>query len=119
MNKKIIIGAIVGIFIIGAAIMIKKNQKTETSIYDRLPKPASQQTNNTKVNQKVNNSNLCDSACANYNLRCTSLVPNAGEDLFNQAMADCLKACSQWSETQAQCVLNAPDCESITDKCKI
>jgi hypothetical protein len=121
MNKKIVIGVGVGVIIVivGVSIMMTKNQKVEKIPEINIPQSESQQTKNKQNSPIINSSSLCESACANYNLRCISLVPNANQELFNQAMMDCLNECAKWNDAKTQCILDAQDCESITDICKM
>ncbi len=64
----------------------------------------------------VNDSD-CDAACGNYIMQCLTLVPNATQQLFDEGYQSCLSECSKWNESKIDCMINAFDCESMTDVC--
>jgi len=59
----------------------------------------------------------CESPCRNYIHKCLSLVPNASEELFSQGLESCMKECRSWSDTKNKCILNAPNCQDMTEVC--
>ncbi len=61
--------------------------------------------------------NDCEMACSNYSIKCLSLVPNASQELYNEGLLSCMNECKKWSGDKTSCMLNAIDCESMTNVC--
>lgn len=66
--------------------------------------------------EKIAN-NDCESACGNYVSLCLTLVPNAGQELFDEGYSACVDDCANWEENKTQCILTSFNCESMTDTC--
>lgn len=69
-----------------------------------------------KANEAGNNDD-CQFACVNYTSKCLTLVPNANEALLNDGLMSCMGECNSWSEQKTNCILNAHNCESMSDIC--
>lgn len=61
--------------------------------------------------------NDCESACTNYVNKCLTLVPNATQALFQEGLGSCVKDCAKWNMQKVDCMINAFDCESMTNVC--
>lgn len=61
--------------------------------------------------------NDCQAACNNYVGKCLTLVPNAGQELFNEGLSSCLKECSGWETAKINCMSSAADCPAMTETC--
>jgi hypothetical protein len=61
--------------------------------------------------------NDCEMACSNYSIKCLSLVPNASQDLYDQGLLSCMNECKKWNNNKTSCILEALDCESMTNVC--
>ncbi len=59
----------------------------------------------------------CQLSCANYTNKCLTLVPNADKNLFDQGMASCMSDCLKWDNKKIECMINAVDCQSMTEIC--
>ncbi len=62
-------------------------------------------------------SNDCEAACGRYVTACLTLVPNATEALFEDGYNSCLGECTKWNLQKIDCMINAFDCESMTEVC--
>jgi len=69
-----------------------------------------------RVNEPVAG-NDCTAACENYVNKCLTLVPGAGETLFQQGRDSCMEACAQWTGEKTGCIATAASCEPMTDVC--
>ncbi len=63
------------------------------------------------------NASECEAACGSYAGKCLTLVPNATEALFQEGMNSCMKECAGWNAQKTDCMINAFDCESMTNVC--
>lgn len=61
--------------------------------------------------------NDCEAACNKYVIACLTFVPNATADLFAEGYESCLGECKKWDNTKVNCMINAFDCEAMTDVC--
>ena len=61
--------------------------------------------------------NDCEAACNNYVNQCLTLVPNATQALFQEGFDSCIQECAGWNETMTRCMIQASNCESMTDVC--
>ncbi|MDD5751206.1 MAG: hypothetical protein PHS73_01655 [Candidatus Peribacteraceae bacterium] len=61
--------------------------------------------------------NNCAAACENYVRKCLTLVPGAGETLFQQGRDSCMEECAQWTDKKTDCIATAAGCEPMTDVC--
>lgn len=59
----------------------------------------------------------CEAACGSYVMKCLTLVPNATEALFEDGLNSCMKECAGWDNNKVGCMINAFDCEAMTDVC--
>ncbi|HOX29917.1 MAG TPA: hypothetical protein P5080_02120 [Candidatus Paceibacterota bacterium] len=59
----------------------------------------------------------CQMACMNYAIKCLTLVPNASDQLLDEGRESCGKECSKWNSEKIDCMINAADCESMTNIC--
>jgi len=129
MNKKILVIltlALVVILISFSVIKIK-NDKTRNIDSNQSPKSLKESGYNKyneygkeeKIDISVdsNNSSLCENACANYILKCMDFDPNTSPELIAQSINECMKECAKWDNTKKKCVLDAIDCESMTNVC--
>jgi hypothetical protein len=66
---------------------------------------------------KINSSNDCEMACSNYSIKCLSLVPNASQELYNEGLLSCINECKKWDGNKTGCMINAIDCEAMTNVC--
>ena len=62
-------------------------------------------------------SNDCEMACSNYSVKCLSLVPNASQELYNEGLLSCMNECKKWDGKKTSCMIEAIDCESMTNVC--
>lgn len=129
MNKKILVIltlALVVILISFSVIKIK-NDKTRNINPNQSPESLEESGYNKyneyskeeKIDISVdsNNSSLCENACANYILKCMDFDPNTSPELIAQSINECMKECAKWDNTKKKCVLDAIDCESMTNVC--
>lgn len=72
---------------------------------------------NTPDVKEASNGNDCEMACSNYSVKCLSLVPNASQELYNEGLMSCINECKKWDDNKTSCILNAIDCESMTNVC--
>ena len=63
------------------------------------------------------NSSECEAACGSYVGKCLILVPNASEALFQQGQSSCEAECANWNDSKVDCMINAFDCEAMTNVC--
>ncbi len=63
------------------------------------------------------NASECEAACGSYVGKCLTLVPNATEALFQEGTDSCMKECAGWNAQKVDCMINAFDCESMTNVC--
>lgn len=61
--------------------------------------------------------NDCEAACGKYVSACLILVPNATEALFNEGFDSCLVECANWNAQKVECMINAFNCEAMTETC--
>lgn len=61
--------------------------------------------------------NDCEAACNKYVIACLTLVPNASASLFDEGYESCLGECQKWNPNKVDCMINAFDCEAMTDVC--
>ncbi|MDD3897279.1 MAG: hypothetical protein PHU04_05605 [Candidatus Peribacteraceae bacterium] len=61
--------------------------------------------------------NDCEAACGNYVNTCLTLVPGAGQALFQEGLTSCMEECAGWDEQKTACMASAADCESMTNIC--
>lgn len=59
----------------------------------------------------------CEAACGRYTSACLTLVPNASEALFEEGYNSCLTECNSWNTQKIDCMINAFDCQSMTEIC--
>jgi len=60
----------------------------------------------------------CEAACGSYVGKCLTLVPNASEALFSEGLKSCMQECSgNWDTKKVDCMVNAFDCEAMTNVC--
>ncbi len=59
----------------------------------------------------------CQFACANYVVKCLTLVPNASKDLLDEGLNSCMSECQRWNSQKTGCMIEAIDCESMTNVC--
>jgi len=59
----------------------------------------------------------CQMACMNYAIKCLTLVPNASDQLLDEGRESCGKECADWNNEKIDCMINAIDCESMTNVC--
>jgi hypothetical protein len=53
----------------------------------------------------------------NYAIKCLTLVPNASDQLLDEGRESCGKECADWNNEKIDCMINAIDCESMTNVC--
>lgn len=70
-----------------------------------------------RVNEPAQAGNNCAAACENYVSKCLTLVPGAGETLFQQGRDSCMEECAQWTNEKTGCIETAASCEPMTDVC--
>lgn len=63
------------------------------------------------------NANDCEAACGSYAGKCLTLVPNLTEAMLNDGMKSCMEECASWDAQKTDCMINAFDCESMTNVC--
>lgn len=63
------------------------------------------------------NADKCESACGNYVGKCLTLVPNATPALFEEGQTFCESECAGWVDDKVDCIVNAFDCEAMTNVC--
>ena len=63
------------------------------------------------------NASECEVACGSYTGKCLTLVPNLTEAMLNDGMNSCMKECASWDNSKVDCMINAFDCESMTNVC--
>lgn len=63
------------------------------------------------------NASECEAACGSYVGKCLTLVPNATEALFADGLNSCIEECAGWGASKVDCMINAFDCESMTNVC--
>jgi len=63
------------------------------------------------------NASECEAACGSYAGKCLTLVPNATEAIYKDGMDSCMKECASWNAQKVDCMINAFDCESMTNVC--
>lgn len=61
--------------------------------------------------------NDCEAACGSYVSKCLTLVPNATQALFEEGMTSCQSECAKWNTQKVDCMINAFDCEAMTNVC--
>ncbi len=61
--------------------------------------------------------NDCEAACGSYVGKCLTLVPNATQALFAEGQTSCESECAKWSSNKVACMVNALDCEAMTNVC--
>jgi hypothetical protein len=59
----------------------------------------------------------CEAACGKYVSACLTLVPNASEILFNDGYDSCLGECAKWNDSKVDCMINAFNCQAMTETC--
>lgn len=59
----------------------------------------------------------CQMACANYVVKCLTLVPNASKELLDEGLYSCIGECQKWNNEKIDCMIGALDCESMTNIC--
>lgn len=69
-----------------------------------------------RVNEPAAGNN-CEAACENYVNKCLTLVPGAGETLFQQGRDSCMEVCAEWTSEKIDCIATAASCEPMTDVC--
>lgn len=63
------------------------------------------------------NAGECEAACGSYVSKCLTLVPNATPALFAEGQSSCEAECAGWNTGKIDCIINAFDCEAMTDIC--
>lgn len=63
------------------------------------------------------NASECEAACGSYTGKCLTLVPNLTEATLNDGMNSCMKECAGWNDNKVDCMINAFDCEAMTNVC--
>lgn len=63
------------------------------------------------------NASECEAACGSYVGKCLTLVPNATPALFAEGQSSCEAECAGWSDSKVDCMINAFDCEAMTNVC--
>lgn len=123
-NKKTIIiisAVIIAVGLVSFLVIGMKNKnensvQTENNKTENVTKP-SKATDEKSKTSPFGNQSLCETACANYVMKCISLVPNADSNLINESISSCYNECQKWNNEKANCILNALDCESMTNVC--
>jgi len=64
-----------------------------------------------------NAANECEAACGSYVGKCLTLVPNATPELFDDGLSSCMSECADWDSQKVDCMINAFDCEAMTNGC--
>ena len=129
MNKKllVILTLALVVILISFSVIKIKNDKTRNINPNQSPESLEESGYNKyneygkeeKIDISVdsNNSSLCENACANYILKCMDFDPNTSPELIAQSINECMKECAKWDNTKKKCVLDAIDCESMTNVC--
>ena len=129
MNKKllVILTLVLVVILISFSVIKIKNDKTRNINPNQSPESLEESGYNKyneyskeeKIDISVdsNNSSLCENACANYILKCMDFDPNTSPELIAQSINECMKECAKWDNTKKKCVLDAIDCESMTNVC--
>lgn len=63
------------------------------------------------------NASECEAACGSYVGKCLTLVPNATPALFEEGQSSCMVECANWDAGKVDCMINAFDCEAMTNIC--
>ncbi len=63
------------------------------------------------------NTTDCEAACGSYVSKCLTLVPNATPALFDEGLVSCMAECAGWNIQKVDCMINAFDCEAMTNVC--
>lgn len=63
------------------------------------------------------NASECEAACGSYVGKCLTLVPNATQALFEEGQTSCELECENWNQSKVDCMINAFDCEAMTNIC--
>ena len=67
--------------------------------------------------EPINPSNDCEAACGSYVGKCLTLLQNATEALYKEGMDSCQEDCAKWNAQKVDCMINAFDCEAMTNIC--
>jgi len=131
MNKKLLVISTLALLVILISFSVIfnkiKNDKTRNIDSNQSPESLEESDYNKyneygkeeKIKNSVdsNNSGLCENACANYTLKCMNLTPDLKQEIIAQSINECMKECAKWNSTKKKCVLDAIDCESMTNVC--
>jgi len=91
---------------------ISKNQ--EDAVYNKSNEYNKKDNTDISVGS---NTSLCENACANYYVKCMTFNPDLKPELVAQSINECIKECTKWNDKKKNCILEAIDCESMTDVC--
>lgn len=130
MNKKIlvILASILLVILISSFVFLNKIKNNEKQNINSNQNPKIQEDaeynkyNEHNKEEKTDisvgsNTSLCENACANYVLKCMNLDPNLKPELIADSVNECMKECAKWDNKKKNCILEAIDCESMTDVC--
>jgi len=126
MNKKLLIILILVLLVILISffIFLNKTKNSETQNVNSIKKQNQEDGRYNTYNKKEktdisvgSNTSLCENACANYVLKCMNLDPNLKPELIADSVNECMKECAKWDDKKKNCILEAIDCESMTDVC--
>ena len=130
MNKKllVILTSVLLVILISSFVFVNKikddkNRNTGSSQISKNQEDAVYNKSN-EYNKKDNtdisvgsNTSLCENACANYYVKCMTFNPDLKPELMAQYINECIKECTMWDDKKKNCILEAVDCESMTDVC--
>ncbi len=130
MNKKllVILTSVLLVILISSFVFVNKikddkNRNTGSSQISKNQEDAVYNKSN-EYNKKDNtdisvgsNTSLCENACANYYVKCMTFNPDLKPELVAQSINECIKECTKWNDKKKNCILEAIDCESMTDVC--
>lgn len=128
MNKKllVILTSALLVILILSFIFLNKIKNDETKNIDSIQSPKNQEdasyNKSNEYNNKTDisvgsNTSLCENACANYYGKCMTFNPDLKPELMAQYINECIEECAKWDDKKKNCILEAIDCESMTDVC--
>ncbi|HOS88054.1 MAG TPA: hypothetical protein PKZ94_02745 [Candidatus Pacearchaeota archaeon] len=130
MNKKllVILTSALLVILISSFVFLNKIKNDETKNIGSSQSPKNQEDigynkpNEYNKKDKIDisvgsNTSLCENACSNYYVKCMTFNPDLKPELMAQYINECIKECTMWDDKKKNCILEAVDCESMTDVC--